>query len=581
MMQHFGSGDDRLHEVIGLARSLDAPEIAAEAEMLGERLAGARFYVACVGQFKRGKSTLLNALIGQSLLPSGIVPVTTAITVLRHGAHVGARVRIGSEWQTIEVGAIASYVSEEHNPANVKRVSIVEVFVPSTLLASGMCLVDTPGIGSVIAENTEATRAFVPQIDAALIVLGADPPISGDELTLVEALAQQVGHLIVVLSKADRLSAAERAEAIAFTRKVLRERLKAFTGPIYEISATERLESGERTRDWPALEETLMRLGGTGGADLLRAAEDRGTRLLAQRLLSELDEQRAALLRPSEESERRIAALSSCVAEAEQAFNDLGHLFGAEQERLHRIFEGHLKRFLAAAIPTVDAELRRQLAGLSGSRSALREQAIVIAQRIATECVNRWLAETAPAAEDLYRQAAERFARLTNDFLQRLSATDEVFSGLPREVHPELGFRTASRLHYTSMMHLTGRSPLRWMLQGLLPPALARRSIEVDTGAYLHRLVETNASRVLGDLDERVLESRRRMEKEIRSYLRLVCESAQRALDRAKAHWAAGHGAVEAELQRLDALRQRVRQLTGDGSAAASGSAAATSHRND
>jgi hypothetical protein len=76
------------------------------------------------------------------------------------------------------VQSISDYVSEEHNPENSRGVAAVEVFVPAALLACGMCLVDTPAIGSVFAGNTAVTRAFVPHIDAALIVIGADPPIS-------------------------------------------------------------------------------------------------------------------------------------------------------------------------------------------------------------------------------------------------------------------------------------------------------------------------------------------------------------------------------------------------------------------
>ncbi len=80
--------------LVTLARLADeagAPEIASEASALADRLAEGRFYVACIGQFKRGKSTLLNALVGQPLLPSGIIPITTAVTVLRWGSELRAR----------------------------------------------------------------------------------------------------------------------------------------------------------------------------------------------------------------------------------------------------------------------------------------------------------------------------------------------------------------------------------------------------------------------------------------------------------------------------------------------------------
>ena len=78
--------------------------------------------------------------------------------------------------------------NEECNPENKKAVEAAEVFVPSTLLSSGMCFVDTPGLGSVFTGNTAATHAFIPHIDAALVVVGADPPIAGEELALVETV---------------------------------------------------------------------------------------------------------------------------------------------------------------------------------------------------------------------------------------------------------------------------------------------------------------------------------------------------------------------------------------------------------
>lgn len=58
-----------------------------------------------------------------------------------------------------------------------------------------MCLVDTPGLGSMFVANSATTRAFVVEVDAALVVVGTDLPISGEELELVEQVAAQVDHL--------------------------------------------------------------------------------------------------------------------------------------------------------------------------------------------------------------------------------------------------------------------------------------------------------------------------------------------------------------------------------------------------
>ena len=172
-----------LEHVAGIAREIDADHVGEEAEALAARLGEGRFFVACLGQFKRGRSTLINALLEHDLLPTGVLPVTAVVTVVRWGEHASARVRLrDGDWRPIALGEVADYVAEDRNPENAKGVMGVEVFAPSVLLRGGMCLVDTPGIGSVFAENTGATRDFVPHIDAVLVVLGADPPISGAEL---------------------------------------------------------------------------------------------------------------------------------------------------------------------------------------------------------------------------------------------------------------------------------------------------------------------------------------------------------------------------------------------------------------
>ena len=247
-------GASSLLRLATLGEELGAPYIADDGRALAARVSEGRFYLACIGQFKRGKSTLINALIGEPVLPVGFIPVTAVPTVIRFGVQPRARVqaRDGS-WQEVAVSDLKQYVSEEHNPENAKGVTGVEVFVPSALLCTGMCFVDTPGLGSVFTGNTAATQAFIPHIDAALVVVGADPPLAGEELALVEAVGRQVQNLILVLNKADRTTDAERAAAVVFTQKVLEKRLKRSVGPVFEVSAANQLENRGSERDWGKL----------------------------------------------------------------------------------------------------------------------------------------------------------------------------------------------------------------------------------------------------------------------------------------------------------------------------------------
>jgi hypothetical protein len=176
--------------------------------------------------------------------------------------------------EEIAADDVPLYVTEEHNHENTRGVAAVEVFLPAPILAGGLCLVDTPGIGSTFAANTEAARTFVPNIDAALVVLGADPPISGDELSLVLDVLAQVPAAVFGVNNADRLSADDVRQAREFTEQLVSERLGRSIGPVLEISAAERIASGRPTRDWQKLEDALRSLrarsAGCGDHDVSR-----------------------------------------------------------------------------------------------------------------------------------------------------------------------------------------------------------------------------------------------------------------------------------------------------------------------
>ncbi len=558
------NGVSKLCRLAELALQFGAERIAQDAEQVGERVTEGLFYVACVGQFKRGKSTLLDALVGDRILPTGVIPVTTVPTVIRYGSQRRARVRtqFGS-WSEIAVGEIEQYVSEEHNPQNKKGVAGVEVFVSSPLLASGMCFVDTPGLGSVWEANTETTREFIPHIDAAIVVIGADPPLAGDELQLVEEVSRHVHDLVFVLNKADRTSDAERAAAAAFSQRMLEARLKRAIGPIYQVSAIEQAERHGPPRDWDALVKALEDLAAKSGSRLTQAAAERGTRRICQQLLRVIEEEREALLRPFEESEQRIRFLREIVAAADRSLADLSSLFNGEQHRLSRYFEERRKSFLHRIRPVARSELANALEGINLRRGPkLRREALRLAQEIARRHVMPWLESEQAEAEAAYAKTAQRFIDLANDFLRRMTEAGLPGLAIPESAELSERFRTKSKFYFYDFIQLASpASPITYLtatIAGLLRVHGAIRNAAFE---FLNLLLETNATRVQSDVDERVLESRRRLESEIRSLLQEVAQVAERALDRARATQAEGAAAVQAAVSRLEAVQREVAEL--------------------
>jgi hypothetical protein len=559
-----GDAASRLEQLADVATQLELTALSAEAKAFSKRVAGGLFYVACVGQFKRGKSSLLNALASGARLPTGVVPVTSVVTIVRYGRERHAEIHLRSgDPKRIALDDLPLYVTETENPRNAKGVAVAEVFVPSELLASGMCLVDTPGIGSVSIENTAATKAFVPHVDAALVVLGSDPPISADEIALVESVARQTTELIFVLSKADRGVEAERREASAFCETVLAERLGRLISPLLEVSATEQLTGSGPPRDWPRLVSWLTNLAKSAGSDLVHAAAERGARVLGGRALREIGERKAALTRPLAESEKRIEALKQAAALAERSLGDLAYLLTAEQNRLHGIFAERQELFDARAVTAARAELERTIRTLAvRSRSGRWREAHRVAQDIYRRLLEAWRAEEQPIAEAMYRTATQRFVDLANDFLTQIAAEGALPPPeLPPVLASERGFRIESRLYFTELMYLTTRSPSRWLTDLFRLPKSFMGALDRHALDYLEHLIVTNATRLTSDLDEQVLESRRRLEHDLRERIRDIYQVAERALERAQAQMQRGTAATHEELARLTAARVAIQEI--------------------
>jgi GTP-binding protein EngB required for normal cell division len=182
--------------------------------------------VAILGQFKAGKSSFINSLIGQDILPVGVIPVTTVITRLRHGDRpLAVLTRLDGSTAEIPAADVGEFVSEEKNPANTKNVEVVDITIPALGRYPGLRLVDTPGLGSVLKYNTETSEGWLPQVGAALVAVSADRPLSDSDLNLIRDLARYTPKILVLLTKVDLLSDKQQEEVIRFFKTMLRREI--------------------------------------------------------------------------------------------------------------------------------------------------------------------------------------------------------------------------------------------------------------------------------------------------------------------------------------------------------------------
>jgi GTP-binding protein EngB required for normal cell division len=546
----------RLQELL---LSFGVESLADQANSAAEKLTEQRFYVACVGQFKRGKSTLLNSLLGEPLLPTGITPVTAIPTVVRYGKAAALRVRLQSgSWQLHEIEELPDFVAEERNPGNCRGVVGVEVFCAHPLLANGMCFVDTPGLGSVFELNTVSTRSFVPQIDAALVVLGGDPPISGDELKLIEEMSEFVPDLIFALNKSDRMNDSDRAEALSFTEKTLQDRLRRSV-PICEVSSVRPMSF-----DWDRLVGDLQHLSERASQRIVAAAGSRAVTRLSKATLDLVQQDRENLLRPFPESEKKMNELQTIAAGAEQSIGDLVPLWDAAERAFLAGLTRRRAAFLDGVRPTAQEQLSRCCRHTRGTGLARRDCYLGCAQRIARDLVEPWLKQEEEWANAQYLATAKRFGQLSQDLLLRVENLSVMPSVLQEDIHIDPLGTTRRRFHFHELETLARpASPFRNLRDFLLLIFQQDHRIQQDASALLDHLIETNASRVEADVRERIAECRRVLQSALLKSIHLTARLARESLQRAQCAHAKGLTVVNQRLAELSKIEDEVQSWAG------------------
>ncbi|RRR66215.1 MAG: dynamin [Candidatus Viridilinea halotolerans] len=186
------------------------------------------FLIVVAGEFNSGKSSFVNALLGEQVLPEGVTPTTDAITLLRHGDEVTSEIRSGG----LRVTTF---------PADVLR---------------QLTIVDTPGTNAVIRYHEQLTREFIPRADLVLFATSADRPFTESERGFLELIKEWGKKITIVLNKVDILDAQEREQVVSFIREHART-LLGVTPDIFPVSArlasrARQNEGAERERLWEA-----------------------------------------------------------------------------------------------------------------------------------------------------------------------------------------------------------------------------------------------------------------------------------------------------------------------------------------
>lgn len=223
-------------------------------EALTERAESRDMEVAVFGRVNTGKSSLLNFLLREHVLPVGAVPVSAVPVAIVHGLK-----REGRAWfadaaaQVVGFGRLAEFASENQNPSNARHVTRLKLYVPATLLAHGVRLIDSPGYGALSGAGTDAALAYLPRCDLGLVLIEASATPGAEDAAAVSALLRAGAETAVLLTKADLLADDDALRALIYARRALANATGSEV-PVHLVSV--KGAGAEYSRRW--LEDALM-----------------------------------------------------------------------------------------------------------------------------------------------------------------------------------------------------------------------------------------------------------------------------------------------------------------------------------
>jgi hypothetical protein len=471
--------------------------------------------------------------------------------------------------QTLEVAIadLALYSTERDNPENRKGVAQVEVAFPSPFLQAGVRLVDTPGVGSVYASNTGTTYDYLPQADAAIVVLAADQPISQAELDFIHATAQYAAKCFFVLNKIDRLSASELQESLEFSAQVIAESLGAAV-VLHPLSARTACRAQQRHDDaqleasrLPAFAQTLAAfLMRAKGATLLSTTRARAHQLVTE-ALEAIALALAALRLPAEILAQRLEAFRAKADEIMQEHSDTAYVLQGEILALTASVERDLVPFVEDNVSRLTRHMdmafqAHQHQGRSEIISALNAEMARAIEAIFTP----WRQEEEASMRASFDRITARFVARANriiDDLQRL--TVDLFEvRLTPIIEVEPFTMESSHYYYTDRLFSLQLSTLPL----LLPAPLARRHIRRQFLRACREELDRNAGRLRADFQERLTKSTRAFSAAFNAKVQATLDSlaailqqAAEAKRRSDTELVARQGELEADQTVLAALQ--------------------------
>lgn len=214
------------------------------------------FNIVVLGEFKRGKSTFINALLGKSLLPMDILPETAVINEIKYGQEASVLVEY-SDGQ-IEKGRpdyeYLKQFSARQNNNNIDNIKCIKIKYPVNFLSNNTTLVDTPGVSDLSEQRAEITYSYIPKANVVVFLLDACSPLKATEYNFIEdkIIPLGINNIMFIANRYDFVDEDEEPDYLPELEQRLlntfginTEEAKLQDITLYPLSATQALQGIE------------------------------------------------------------------------------------------------------------------------------------------------------------------------------------------------------------------------------------------------------------------------------------------------------------------------------------------------
>ncbi len=526
------------------------------------------FNLVVLGQFKRGKTSLINALLGAEILPTAVVPLTSIATILKYGEVLRIKVFLTSgAVKEIKPGNLARYVTERGNPRNEKDVREVVITYPSPYLKDGVQIIDTPGVGSVYQHNTDIAYQYIPKSDAALFILSVDQPVSQAELDFLRDVREYSDRIFFLQNKADYVGPEDLDESIAFSAKVIKDAV-GFDVRILPLSAKLALEAKLSGSDelleksfLPEFEKTLNTfLMEEKGRVLIRSVSNTLLRILSQAIL-ELELEMKSLATPLEELRVKIEAFENKKRAVLSEKHDFDILLDGELNRLVRdVLDEDIEKFKREIsvnlLPGLE-DLYEKSKGLSG-----RHLNNVLEEYVVNEvknAYNNWRAKEDGKLAAAFEAICSRFILKINGTVDELlKFSSELFS-IPFDVFKSEELWTVkSGFYYKFKDEPVSLELLTASFTFALPGFITNKIILKNAKKFLLEMIDKQGGRSRFDFTERLGRSKYAFRWDMLQKIEATIEGIASAIEKGLKQKSKGEGEVEERKQELAETAERL-----------------------